>query len=92
METKNVLVFDNSENVIDRYIVIKENGDGFMINHSPFSFPDNCYGFFGNVLEVYKQNSLEDFLLKAKTDKIIGKYVNDKNNLPDEVKEFINSL
>lgn len=91
---KNVYVFDDPEAVIHRFTVIKDNGDGYIVNASPFSFSKSVYGFFGNVLHDDSYFSdMEDLINKAKCDnQIFGKFVADNNFLPDEVIQYIDEL
>jgi len=91
MENENIFVFDNPDDVIYRYTVVKSNGDAFVTSASPFSYSSGLRGYFGNVLSDYK--NLEDFLFNAKTDKrLYGKFVKSNDDLPDEVKRYIKTI
>lgn len=89
---KKVHIFDNPEDVINRFTIIKDDGDAFIINTSPFSYPKNAYGYYGNIIKN-KNISMDDLMYKAKCDKrLFGKLVNDINILPDEVKQYIKKI
>ena len=87
---RKVYIFDDPEDVINRFTIIKNNGDAFVINTSPFSYPKNVHGYYGNMI---KNISMDDLMYKAKCDKrLFGKLVNNINVLPDEVKLYIEKL
>lgn len=84
---RNIVVFDNQDEFVYRYTIIKNNGDAFVTNTSPLSFPKVLHGYDGNVLKG--DNTVEDLIRDAIIDpKKFGKIVKDNALIGKKIKLY----